>query len=97
MKEDLRVVFALVCALAMSVGVQAQVQETTPPLVRKIYDGNWPSVEEAQRLRDELFYQRAIHAYMTMLPALNTIGLRDGSDVGFFDQTWRPDDVVKIK
>ena len=83
MKQELKVVFALVCALVMSAGVQAQAQETAPPLVRQIYDGNWPSAEEAQQLRDELFYQRAIHAYMTMLPALNVIGMRDGSEAEF--------------
>ncbi|MEZ5903681.1 MAG: hypothetical protein R3C69_00670 [Geminicoccaceae bacterium] len=34
-------------------------------------------------MRDELFYQRAIHAYMTMQPALNVIGMRDGSEAAF--------------
>ena len=58
-------------------------QETASPLVRQMYDGNWPSAEEAQTLRDELYYQRAVHAYMTMLPALNTIGMRDGSEAVF--------------
>ena len=83
MKKERRVVFALVCALVMLAGAQAQAQETAPPLVRQIYDGNWPSAEEAQQLRDELFYQRAIHTYMTMLPALNVIGMRDGSEAAF--------------
>lgn len=60
-----------------------QAQGAAPPLIEKLYDGNWPSKEEGQKLRDELFYQRAIHAYMTMLPALNTIGMRDGSEAVF--------------
>ena len=51
-------------------------EETAPPLVRQLYDGNWPNDEEAQKLLDELFYQRAIHTYMTMQPALNVIGIR---------------------
>jgi hypothetical protein len=34
-------------------------------------------------LRDELFYQRAIHSYMLMQPAMNTIGMRDGSEDAF--------------
>ena len=51
--------------------------------MRQINNGNWPDENEAQELRDELFYQRAIHAYMTMLPALNTIGMRDGSEATF--------------
>lgn len=53
---------------------------TKSPLVKQMYDGNFPPEEEAQQLRDELFYNQAIWAYMTMLPALNTIGLRDGSE-----------------
>jgi hypothetical protein len=54
-----------------------------PPLMRALYNGNWPSDEEAQKWVDELFYQHAVHAYMTMLPALNVIGLRDGSEQAF--------------
>ena len=58
-------------------------QITAMPLVRALYDGNWPSDEEAQALVDELFYQRAIHSYMTMLSALIVIGMRDGSKKAF--------------
>jgi hypothetical protein len=54
--------------------------KSTPPLVRQINNGNWLAQQEAEALRDELFYQRAVHAYMTMQPALNTIGMRDGSE-----------------
>jgi hypothetical protein len=34
-------------------------------------------------LRDELFYQRAVDAYFRTLPALNVIGMRDGSEAKF--------------
>jgi hypothetical protein len=54
-----------------------------PPLMAQINNGNWLDPQEAQELRDELFYQRAIHAYMTLLPALNVIGMRDGSEAAF--------------
>lgn len=54
-----------------------------PPLAAQINGGKWLEQSEAEALRDELFYQRAIHAYMTMLPALNTIGMRDGSETIF--------------
>jgi hypothetical protein len=57
--------------------------ETTSPLVRQINDGNWFSRGEAEALRVELVYQRAVHAYMTMQPALNVIGMRDGSEAKF--------------
>ncbi len=57
--------------------------ESLPPLLSKLWNGNWPDEVEAQELLDELFYQRAVHAYMTMLSALNVIGLRDGSEAAF--------------
>ena len=58
----------LVSALLLGLATPTLAQdETAPPLVRQLYNGNWPSEEEAQDLRDELYYQRAIHAYMTML------------------------------
>jgi len=67
-----------------ALALPASAQETpVPPLVEKLYDGNWPSTEEAQELVDALYYQHAIHAYMTMLPALNVIGMRDGSEAAF--------------
>jgi hypothetical protein len=54
-----------------------------PPLVKQINNGNWLDSKEAEALRDELTYQRTVHAYMTMLPALNVIGMRDGSEATF--------------
>jgi hypothetical protein len=52
-------------------------------LVALLWDGKWPAPAEAQALVDELYYQRAVHAYMTTLAALNVIGLRDGSEAAF--------------
>lgn len=82
MKICLRIL-ALTLGLVWSGGAGMAQEETASPLVRQIYDGNWPEADEAQELLDELYYQRAIHAYMTMLPALNTIGMRDGSEAEF--------------
>jgi len=62
----------------------AQQQEApASPLIKQINNGNWLDAKEAEGLRDELYYQRAVHAYMTMLPALNVIGMRDGSEKAF--------------
>lgn len=61
----------------------ALAQQSGPPLFRQINNGNWLPPNEAEQLRDDLFYQRAIHAYVTMIPALNTIGMRDGSAAAF--------------
>jgi hypothetical protein len=57
--------------------------QSASPLLRQINNGNWLPPEEAEALRAELFYQRAVHAYVTMLPALNVIGMRDGSEAQF--------------
>lgn len=73
---------ALVLACTFIGATQAQAQKA-PPLVEKLYNGNWPSDKEAQSLLDELYYQRAVHTYMTMIPALNVIGMRDGSEKAF--------------
>src|SRR5262245_26178403 len=75
-------VLAALWALMPSLPVKAQLA-AEPPLVRQINNGNWPSDDEARKLVDELYYQRAVHAYMTMLPALNVIGMRDGSEKAF--------------
>jgi hypothetical protein len=65
-------------------GIEVAAEEAAvPPLVKQINNGNWLPQAEAESLRDELFYQRAVFAYMTMLPALNTIGMRDGSEATF--------------
>lgn len=75
---------ACLCAVAAFSATPGQAQQpTAPPLVRQLNNGNWLVQNEAEALRDELYYQRAIHAYMTMLPALNTIGMRDGSEATF--------------
>jgi hypothetical protein len=60
-----------------------QQRKSAPPLIEQINNGNWLAQGEAEAVRDELFYQRAIHAYMLMQPALNTIGMRDGSEAAF--------------
>ena len=47
--------------LAAMTGSSALAQEA-PPLVKQLNNGNWLAQNEAESLRDELFYQRAIHA-----------------------------------
>ena len=83
MKNIFKITTAIICTAFVLMGMSVQAQETTSPLVRQMYNGNWPSTEEAQELRDELYYQRAIHAYFTMQPAMNVIGMRDGSEATF--------------
>ena len=53
------------------------------PLVTQMYNGQWPAQEDYAKFNDQLFFQRAVDAYMLTLPALNTIGMRDGSEAKF--------------
>jgi hypothetical protein len=53
------------------------------PLVTQMYNGQWPAQEDYAKFKDQLFFQRAVDAYMLTLPALNTIGMRDGSEAKF--------------
>jgi hypothetical protein len=81
--KSLTIVLLVLTAVA-AFGASAQAQDrSAPPLIRQLNNGNWLPQQEAEALRDELFYQRAIHAYVTMLPALNVIGMRDGSEKAF--------------
>jgi hypothetical protein len=81
MKFQSGLVIILAVGLLMSLGAHAQ--DSLPPLMRQNNNGNWPSDADAQKLLDELYYQRAIHAYINTLPVLNTIGMRDGSEKTF--------------
>lgn len=74
---------AAAVASALSLVPAHAQQQPAPPLVQQLNNGNWLPQGEAEALRDELFYQRAVHSYFTMLPALNVIGLRDGSEAAF--------------
>jgi hypothetical protein len=70
----------LSAVLCCTTTLHAQDQAATSPLMGKINNGNWLHPKEAEGLVDELYYQHAVYAYMTMLPALNVIGMRDGSE-----------------
>jgi hypothetical protein len=93
-----RVALAATSLLPMASLAQAQTRATVPgssaspatigaaplpPLMAQINRGNWLDQAEAEALRDELFVQHAVHAYMMTLPALNVIGMRDGSEAAF--------------
>jgi hypothetical protein len=78
------VIYRIACAWTCFVVLAGSAAgQDLPPLVKQINSGNWLDEGEALALVDELYYQRAVHAYMTMLPALNVIGMRDGSEREF--------------
>ena len=75
---------AALCAVTALVNpAKAQELAQPTPLMAQINGGNWLDETEARSLREQMFYVNAIHAYRTMLPALNVIGMRDGSEAAF--------------
>ncbi|MDB6177626.1 DUF1254 domain-containing protein [Paracoccus sp. Z330] len=72
-----------IAASTLSPALAQDAEPPLPPLATQINEGNWLAEDEAQDLLAEVFYQRAVYAYMTMLPALNVIGMRDGSEAEF--------------
>lgn len=73
----------LISSLCGVIPARAQQEPAASPLVKQLNNGNWLPQNEAEQFRDELFYQRAVHAYISTLPALNVIGMRDGSEAAF--------------
>jgi len=78
------VVGATILAVTSLHPIPAAAQDSTEsPLVKQMYNGQYPPKEDYDKFKDQLFYQRAVDAYMLTLPALNTIGMRDGSEAKF--------------
>ncbi len=73
----------LAIASAVALSAPASAEEVMSPLMKQMYNGNFPPLEEAQELADELYYMRAVQSYMAMLGAMNVIGMRDGSEAVF--------------
>ena len=79
---------ALAATAAMPVAARAQAPApagtpTDSPLVRQLYGGRWPDDATTRKVYDDFLLQRAVQAYMLTLPALNVIGMRDGSEATF--------------
>ena len=64
MKRTLNTMLAIVCVAAVLGGIQAQAQETRSPLVRQLYNGNFPPEEEA------LGCPHPAHFHATLLPSV---------------------------
>ena len=47
------------------------------------FDGGYPTPEAAERLFDELDFQRAVQVYLWALPAMNVDAMRRGSEAAF--------------
>ena len=75
--------FLLLCFALPSYSVAAQDTPVTPPLVKQLYDGGWPGADELKSVHKQFLLQRAVQSYIMTLPALNIIGMRDGSEAEF--------------
>jgi len=78
----------LVGAIALAVIVfhpaPATAQDSSQsPLVTQMYNGQYPPKEDYAKFKEQMLFLRAVDAYMLTLPALNTIGMRDGSEAKF--------------
>lgn len=67
-------------AITAMIGPPVVAQNQMPTLIKQINNGNGLPENEAGSLLDELFYQRAVYAYLTMLPTLNVIAMSTGSE-----------------
>jgi hypothetical protein len=47
------------------------------------FPGGYPTEEARQRLLDEMYFQRAVQVYLSGLPAVNMLAIRDGSEAKF--------------
>ena len=70
-------------SLALAFVAAAQAQETMSPLVRQMFNGGWPDKASVEQMNKDRLYYDAIEAYRLTLPALNTIGMRHGSEAKF--------------
>jgi hypothetical protein len=84
-RNGLRAAMILAASFALGAGSipTVQAQETTSPLVKQLYDGKWPDAAAIAQLTKDRLYQSGVEAYMMTLPALNMIGMRDGSEAKF--------------
>ncbi|WP_046969930.1 DUF1254 domain-containing protein [Dyella japonica] len=73
---------ALLMVLAAPLaGAQTQTGSAShDALVNAKFEGDYPTKETADTLRDELFFQRAVQVYLWSLPAVNIYAMKEGSE-----------------
>lgn len=59
-------------------GADAAQSDRFSTLAGSPFEQNRPTQQTAQRLQEELIFQRATQTYLWALPLLNTMGMRDG-------------------
>ena len=73
----------LILAFGLGCTVAKQQMSRYDQLATLPFEGNRPTTDTAQTLRDELFFQRATQTYLWAMPLLNTLGMKLGSEKAF--------------
>lgn len=74
----------LIAALVIGLASPATAQETRwDALANAPFPHGYPSEQTRQELLDELYFQRAVQVYLSGLPAVNMLAIRDGSQAKF--------------
>jgi hypothetical protein len=60
-------------------------KETTrwDDLANLTFPNSYPTKEAADKLRDELLFERAVQVYLWALPAVNLMAMKEGSEKAF--------------
>lgn len=75
--------FLLLSLSLLALSATAQDAPATSPLIKQMYGGGWPDTDELESVHEQFLLQRAVQTYMMVLPSLNIIGMRDGSEAEF--------------
>ena len=72
------------CTAGMISGLHAgEAKDHWKSLAELKFPGGYPAAESAERLFDELDFQRAVQVYLWALPAMNIDAMRQGSEAAF--------------
>src|SRR5215510_8200281 len=78
------VTLALAFGLGASFACSASAQDTRwDELANAPLRNGYPTEETRMRLLDEQYFQRAVQVYLSALPAVNMLAIRDGSESKF--------------
>jgi hypothetical protein len=82
----MRYLLACLCALCCCLsacGAKENGRTRYENLAATPFEGGFPRVEDVERLKDEIYFQRAVLSYIWALPALTTAAMREGKDAAF--------------
>ncbi|UUO04706.1 DUF1254 domain-containing protein [Blastopirellula sp. J2-11] len=79
--QSIAILFAMGLSAALTFPVNAQ--SRFDELANLPFEKNRPTASTAERLKQELLFQRATQTYIWAMPLLNTMGMRDGFKESF--------------